>query len=208
MKAELWKDHEIRFVEKTPGEWWAVAADVATALSFSRPADMVRMVEAQDKGVHKVRTLGGEQDMLILTEYGIYQCVFNSNKPEAKAFKRWVFGVIKQLRESAGLEGYEVFRMLDKEHQRKQMEALRNSLRVPAQIDFIKANTIANKAVSNLYGHQKMVKKGDMPPEMLRERETVLEDVVSLMALNDRYNMGLSVSEQIYRRAGRQDRPA
>lgn len=198
MKTELWNGHSIRFVEKD-GQWWAVAADVATALSFSRPADMVRMVEAQDKGVHKVRTLGGEQDMLILTEYGIYQCVFNSNKPEAKAFKRWVFNVIKQLRESAGLEGFEVFRMLDKEHQRKQMEALQNALRHPVRVDFIKANTIANKAISNRYGFPKMVKKRDMTPPMLAEREAVLEDVVSLMTLNDRYGIGLSVSEQIYR---------
>lgn len=202
MKTELWNGHDIRFVEKD-GEWWAVAADVATALSFSRPADMVRMVEAQDKGVHKVRTLGGEQDMLILTEYGIYQCVFNSNKPDAKAFKRWVFDVIKQLRESAGLEGFEVFRMLDKEHQRKQMEALQNALRHPVRVDFIKANTIANKAISNRYGFPRMIRKRDMTPPMLAEREAVLEDVVSLMTLNDRYGIGLSVSEQIYRPVGK-----
>lgn len=199
MKVENWNGYPIRFVKKN-GEWWAVAADVATALSFNRPADMVRMVEAQDKGVHKVHTLGGEQDMLILTEYGIYQCVFNSNKPEAKAFKRWMYGVLKELRRSAGLEGFEVFSLLDKEHQKEAMKRLRDGLKQPVKVDFIKANTIANKAVSTRYGYPKMLKKQDMPPDMLTEREAVLDDVVNLMALNDRYQMGLSVSEQIYHR--------
>ena len=34
-KTEVWNGHEIRFVEKEPGEWWAVAADVASALDYA-----------------------------------------------------------------------------------------------------------------------------------------------------------------------------
>lgn len=43
-----------------------------------------------------------------------------------------------------------------------------------------------------------MLKKKDMPPQMLSERERILDDTVSLMALNDRYHLNLSVSAAIY----------
>ena len=37
-----------------------------------------------------------------------------------------------------------------------------------------------------------------MSPEMLAEREAILDDTVQLMTLNDKYGMGISVSQTIY----------
>lgn len=99
--------------------------------------------------------------MLIVNEYGIYETVFESRKKEAKEFKRWIFEMLRQLRQSTGLEGFQIFRMLDKEHQREAMGRLNASLIKPVRVDFIKTNTIANKAVSNIHGYPKMVKKGN-----------------------------------------------
>lgn len=106
--------------------------------------------------------------------------------------------MLKQLRQATGLEGFQIFRMLDKEHQKEAMAQLKNALRNPVRVDFIKANTIANKAVSNKYGYPKMVKKGDMTPDMLVTRQSVLEDTVELMTLKEKYNLDISVSEKIY----------
>jgi hypothetical protein len=78
------------------------------------------------------------------------------------------------------------------------MEKLRDSIVAPVRVDYIKANTIANKCVSTRYGYEKMLKKGDMPPDMLAERQRVLDDTVSLMTLKERYNMNISVSGVIY----------
>lgn len=197
IKIENWNGYSIRFVLKDE-DWWAVAKDVADALGYDKPSNMIRQVDPSEKGVHKVSTLGGEQEMSVITELGIYDCIFGSHRPEAKAFKQWVYSVIKELRKSSGYEGFEVFCMLDKEHQKKAMEQLKNSLVSPTKIDYIKANTIADKAVSNRHGHPKMVKKTNMTPEMLRDREKVLEDVVNLMDLKERYHMDLSVSQTIY----------
>lgn len=137
MKTENWNGHEIRFVALN-GEWWAVAKDVSDALGYQLTTNMTKHIDEKDKGISKVHTLGGSQEMLIISEFGIYDAVFNSRKPEAADFKRWIFEVIKALRQAAGLEGFEIFRMLDKEHQRQAMERLK---------DGIKANTIANKAI-------------------------------------------------------------
>lgn len=204
MKTEIWNNHEIRFVEKD-GAWWAVAKDVADALDYRDAHNMVRNIDPKDKGTHKVSTTSNKtkcpqtQEMLVITEFGIYDAVFSSHKPEAKEFKRWVYEVIKRLRQSAGLEGFEIFRMLDKEHQKEMMSNLNQSLRKPVRVDFIKANTIANKAVSTKYGYPKMVKKADMTPDMLVDRQVLLEDTVGLMSIKDKFGLELSVSEEIYK---------
>ena len=199
MKVENWSGHNIRFVWKD-GDWWGVAKDVCDALGYenSRKA-LADHVEKEDKNTVTIRYgIQGNPNMTVISEFGIYDLVFNSHMPEAKSFKRWVYAVIKSLRQASGLEGFKVFRMLDKEHQKEAMRRLQDGLRQPRKVDYIKANTIADKAVSSRYGHPKMVKKGDMSPEMLAERESILDDTVQLMALNDKYGMGISVSQTIY----------
>ena len=145
-------------------------------------------------------SLGRQQEMLIVNEYGIYDTVFQSRKKEAKDFRKWVYKMLSELRKSAGYEGFEIFRMLDKEHQKEMMKKLQEGLRSPARVDFIKANTIANKAVSLKHGYPKMIKKATMSPEMLKDRETILADTVELMAVKDKYGLDVSVSDTIYKK--------
>ncbi len=92
--------------------------------------------------------------------------------------------------------------MLDKEHQKEAMRRLHTGLRQPVRVDFIKANTIANKAVSSLHGYSKMVTKGQMTPQMLADREPILDDTVNLMTANESFGMGLSVSGMVYTKYG------
>lgn len=197
MKTEIWNGYPIRFVEKD-GEWWAVLKDVCDALGL-KTYDVSRRIKDM-VSTHNLETAGGKQQMLIVNEFGIYDTVFQSRKSEAKEFRYWVYEMLKQLRQATGLEGFQIFRMLDKEHQKEAMQHLQQSLRNPVRVDFIKANTIANKAISNRYGYPKMVKKADMTPQMLAEREPILEDTVELMGVNDKYDLGISVSEQIYKK--------
>ena len=126
---------------------------------------------------------------------------FKSRKKEAEAFQDWIFDIIKELRQSTGLEGFQVFRMLDKEHQKEAMTKLSHAITEPKPVDYIKANVIANKAVSTIYGHSKMVKKKDMTPEMLGDREPILDETVELMTVKEKYGLQFSVSEKIYNRS-------
>nr|WP_205739265.1 BRO family protein [Halocella sp. SP3-1] len=197
IKTENWNGHKIRFVWNS-GEWWAVAKDVAGVLDYRMASDMTRMLDEEEKGTHKVSTPGGKQDMTIISETGIYEAAWSSKKPEAKEFKRWIKGIIKELRQATGLKGFEIFLMFDKEHQKEAMDKLKRGLNRPKKISYIKANTIANKAISNMYGYSKMVKKDDMSPEMLVKRQDVLDDTVKLIEINDKFNLDISVSEKIY----------
>lgn len=197
MRIEKWCGHEIRFIE-VKGEWWAVATDVCQALGLKQ---VTRALRALKKGVTKCKTLtpGGEQEVNIINEKAIYKLAFKSRKKEAEDFQDWVVDIIKELREAAGLEGFQVFRLMDKEEQKKAMKLIHDNVPKSSKRDYVKANVIADKAVSNKYGYKKMVKKADMTPEMLKDRVKVLDNVVDLMVTKERFGLDISVSNAIYK---------
>ena len=98
------------------------------------------------------------------------------------------------------MESYINFRKADVQIQKNSMQFLHDNLEMPNTKDYIKANTIANKCVSNIFGYEKSVKKSDMSAEMLEKREPVLKEVVELMAVKDKYDLDIHVSENIYKR--------
>jgi anti-repressor protein len=72
------------------GEPWFVAADVARILGYSATAAMTRRLDEDDKGVRVLHTLGGDQEMVIITEPGLYVAAIGSQVEGARAFKRWI----------------------------------------------------------------------------------------------------------------------
>ena len=80
----------IRAVEQN-GEPWFVGKDVAEALGYKEPTKAAReRVDAEDRGVSKIDTPSGTQEMTIINESGLYSLVLSSKLPTAKKFKRWV----------------------------------------------------------------------------------------------------------------------
>lgn len=197
MIKQLFKGNEIRFIEKD-GKHWAIASDVATILGFRDSYTAIRVLPYHVKDTHKVRTLGGEQNMSVINEKGIYRLVMRSNKPEAEAFQDWICDLLVELRKATGLEDYQAFRMLDKQKQKEAMNIVKGAHKKDDPVNYIKANMIANKTTSTLYGFKKAIKKGDMTPPMLESRQTILDDVVTLTEANNRFNLGIKVSERIY----------
>lgn len=199
MKTELWKGHQIRFIEKD-NEWWAVAKDVAEALDYVETRNMMKLVPIKYTSSCKMDDEMQKRSYIIISEFGIYKAIFGSHKPEAREFQEWVFDIIKELRQSTGLEGFQAFRMLDKEHQKEAMNRISKAFKRDVTVDCIKANSIANKAIANKYGFPKMIKKGEMTPEMMADRQPVLEEVTDLMIMKEKYGLDFSVSEKIYNR--------
>ena len=75
------------------------------------------------------------------------------------------------------------FRVGDKKHQLDCMALLQDILPLELKkekVSYIKANTVVNKVVSDVYNFPKMIKKTDMNPEMLALRENVLDDYLKL----------------------------
>lgn len=85
---------EVRAISDEQGESWFVAADVAAVLGYRNAPDMTRMLDDDEKGTQIVRTLGGDQELTIISESGLYACILKSRRPEAKAFRKWVTGEV------------------------------------------------------------------------------------------------------------------
>ncbi|OKI47260.1 phage antirepressor KilAC domain-containing protein [Micromonospora sp. CB01531] len=70
------------------GEPWFVTADALAPLGLNRSS--LAALDDDEKGVQSLYTLGGYQQMSIISEAGLYSLILRSRKPEAKAFKRWI----------------------------------------------------------------------------------------------------------------------
>lgn len=85
------------------GEPWFVASDVAKALGYRMASDMTRRLDDDEKGTRSVRTPGGEQELSVINEGGLYNAVLGSKLDSAKAFKRWVtHEVLPAIRRTGG----------------------------------------------------------------------------------------------------------
>lgn len=93
----------VRSVE-IDGEPWLVGKDVAQALGYTNPRKaLADHVDEEDKGVTKCDTLGGNQDMTVINESGLYSLVLSSKLPGAKQFRRWVTSeVLPTIRKKGG----------------------------------------------------------------------------------------------------------
>lgn len=67
---------------------WFVAKDVCDVLEMK--TEQVRRLDDDEKGLRKMQTHGGEQEMVIISESGLYILIIRSNKPQAKQFRKWV----------------------------------------------------------------------------------------------------------------------
>lgn len=98
-KAEFGR---VRVVE-CEGEPWFVAKDVCECLELTDVSKTISLLDDDEKGTNSIRTPGGEQQMLVVSEPGLYSLILRSRKPEAKAFKRWVtHEVIPSIRKTGG----------------------------------------------------------------------------------------------------------
>ena len=134
-RVENWRGYDIRFVE-IDGEWWAILKDICDALDLKSfkvsqrldPSMLERVrVDVSDIPSRYVTSevisndvtsrARKTQDMLAVNEIGIYEALFASRKLEARKFRMWAGDVMRKLRKSVGLEGYEVMRMTEPEIQ-------------------------------------------------------------------------------------------
>ena len=72
-------------------EAWFVGKDIAEVLGYAEPRSAVsKKVDAEDRGVSKIATPSGVQNMTVINESGLYSLILSSKLPNAKRFKRWV----------------------------------------------------------------------------------------------------------------------
>lgn len=78
------------------------ASDVAEWIGHSNIASMMCMVDEDEKGLRNVYTLGGFQNVWMLTEDGLYEILMRSRKPIAKQFKKGIKTILHEIRTTGG----------------------------------------------------------------------------------------------------------
>lgn len=84
-----YQNNNIRTVLKY-GEPWFVAKDVCSVLEISDTWNAVSRLNDLMKDTDTISTLGGNQQMQVISEAGVYKLVFTSRKPEAEKFTDWL----------------------------------------------------------------------------------------------------------------------
>lgn len=105
-KVTLFTNEELGSVRalEIDGEPYFVGKDVAVALGYKEPQKAVReRVAPEDRGVSKMDTPGGKQEMAIINESGLYSLILSSKLPKAKEFKHWITAeVLPVIRKTGG----------------------------------------------------------------------------------------------------------
>lgn len=103
---------QLRVVKDDNGEPWFVAADIAKVFGYGSAAEMIRILDDDEKGKQNLHTLGGIQNVSIINEAGFYHValqrrsswVKDKEKREAVVkFQRWVtHEVLPSIRKKGG----------------------------------------------------------------------------------------------------------
>lgn len=85
--------HTVRAMDRD-NEPWFVAKDVCDILGLGNITEALRNLDDDERNYFRISEVNtrerGNPDMIIINESGLYNLIFRSNKPEARAFRKWV----------------------------------------------------------------------------------------------------------------------
>uniref|UniRef100_UPI00286E7A3E BRO-N domain-containing protein n=1 Tax=Novosphingobium sp. TaxID=1874826 RepID=UPI00286E7A3E len=91
------------------GDPWFVANDICRVLALSNSRKAVGDLDEDERGVTISDTLGGMQEMNVVSESGMYSLIFRSRKAEARRFRKWVTSeVLPELRRTGKYQMHEL----------------------------------------------------------------------------------------------------
>lgn len=109
-----------------------IAKDVCEVLGISKYRDAVSRLDEDEGCPVWVDTLGGKQEMIAVTEAGLFNLIIRSDKPQAKQFKRWItHDVLPSIRKTGK---YEIQPLSEIEVAKRWVAALEDKVRLEAQL--------------------------------------------------------------------------
>ena len=86
----LFEGETLLRVEETDGKPKFALVDLCKILEIGNSRQAASRLDDDEKGVITIDTLGGPQELTVVTESGLYSLVLTSRKPAAKRFKKWI----------------------------------------------------------------------------------------------------------------------
>lgn len=69
---------------------WFLAKDICAILELSNVSQAVAKLPEKWKGIYQNDTLGGKQNMITISEAGVYKLIMRSDKPQSQKFQEWI----------------------------------------------------------------------------------------------------------------------
>jgi prophage antirepressor-like protein len=96
--TEEFEENSVRTLVEN-GEFWFVAKDIAIALEYPKSSikqikNLLKNIPEEWKGLRQIKTLGGMQNLAVVSEQGLYFFVNRSDKPKAIPFQKWISGEV------------------------------------------------------------------------------------------------------------------
>lgn len=91
---------DIRFGATEDDTPYAVAADFAKAMGYARTQSATDLLDEEEKGYAQAVTPGGTQRLAVIYEDGMWELIFRSTLPGAKAIKSRVKAILREIRET------------------------------------------------------------------------------------------------------------
>lgn len=102
--TKIFEGNQLRIIEKD-SEPWFVAKDVCDILEVKNSRDAVSRLDSDEKASVGLTDGSQKRNVSIVNEFGLYNLVLGSRKPEAKHFKRWVtHDVIPSIRKTGSYQ--------------------------------------------------------------------------------------------------------
>ena len=147
--VKAFQNKNISIIKDKDNKYYFRGSDVAKALEITNVRSSIQNFTNKEKGVRKVDTLGGPQDIIFLSSHGVYRLLYSSKKKIAERFREWVGDILddiifnestelkRQLQEQKAL-------LLEKDETIKQLENKPETCgfeRLPGYIYFVEDTT-------------------------------------------------------------------
>jgi prophage antirepressor-like protein len=95
--VKAFQNNNISIIKDEDNKYYFRGSDVAKALEITNIRSSIQNFTYKEKGVRKVDTLGGPQDIIFLSSHGIYRLLYSSKKKIAENFREWVGDILDDI---------------------------------------------------------------------------------------------------------------
>ena len=95
--VKAFQNNNISIIKDKDNKYYFRGSDVAKALEITNIRSSIQNFTSKEKGVRKVDTLGGPQDIIFLSSHGVYRLLYSSKKKMAEQFREWVGDILDDI---------------------------------------------------------------------------------------------------------------
>jgi prophage antirepressor-like protein len=95
--VKAFQNNNIAILKDESNKYFFRGNDVAKVLEITNIRSSIQNFTEKEKGVRKVDTLGGPQDIIFLSSHGVYRLLYSSKKKQAEKFREWVGDILDDI---------------------------------------------------------------------------------------------------------------